>query len=118
MTLIITGVFSPPLLSETLKAAQTSAESSAQAAAEGAAAGAQGAPERTLPERGGAVAAGDGGGRSRRRPGHTDVTAVNQSVLPLRPLPLPRRRPQPALLPAACSLASRADLFCATHKCF
>lgn len=80
----------PPLLSlsghsEAIKAAEAPAEGVAQAAAEGAAAGPQGAAERTLPERGGAVTAGHRGGRPHRRPGHTDVTAVNQSVLPLRP---------------------------------
>lgn len=115
MNILISYVLAPPLLSETLKAAQTPAESSAQAAAEGAAAGAEGAPERTLPERGGAVAAGDGGGRPRRRPGHTDVTAVNQSVLPLRLLPPPP--PPDHCAPSACSLALRADVS-ATHKCF
>lgn len=68
---------------ETIKAAQASAESPPEASAERAATGPQGASEWIVSERGGAVTTGDGGGRPQRRPGHTDVTPVNQSVLPL-----------------------------------
>lgn len=79
----LTSLPSLTVIPETFKAAQAPAESPAEAAAERAAAGPQRAPERTVSQRGGAVATGDGGGRPWRRPGHTDVTPVNQSVLPL-----------------------------------
>lgn len=49
--------------SETIEAAEASAESPPEASAEGAATGPQGASERTVSERGGAVAASDGGER-------------------------------------------------------
>lgn len=71
-------------LSETIKAAQTSAKSAPEAAAERAAAGSQRAPEWTVSERGGAVPESDGGGWPLWGLGHTDVTVVNRSVLPLR----------------------------------
>lgn len=66
-----------------MEAAEAAAESPEEEAAEGAEAGPQGAAERPLPQRRGAVTQGHRGEGPRRRRGRPDVTGVNGSVFPL-----------------------------------